>query len=502
MMTQFAKYSTLLAFGLTCSLMCPAQTATVGGGLDCNGLSPISHNVKRFMACTDPRATGDERFEDNGRYIGHDEPSVRFLSSRPKSGSNMVWRLTLPKKDPVPTQSGSRVATFELTPAIWISLALCDSNSYPQNPCKPASDRNTGTGVTTDAGSAVLELQFYPPGLAPALSCDATHWCAALNIDSLECNYGFAVCNANCTEPVNFAFLQTNGIPPGPPAPGQQTAASFTPNAQTLLMNPGDDLLITIKDTRGGLLTAVFDRTTGAEGFMVAGGSSGFEHTDLNSCQTTPYNFHPEFSSAKIQNAVPWAALVANVNLAVETGHFELGATGDMDADDSECFTGPPIDGCLDFSTGGDLDFDGPPYRRDWPDGSRRHPSPVLIGAANGRGIGPMSFTHREHSADDDHSEDENFVGYSALMFESDVPYSDSNCDFTTGKGCVAPPAGAKFYPFYSQIGKGRDCELAFGNDIEDETTNDFGKDAQYGSPTPGDLGNLSSAAMPNPCTP
>jgi hypothetical protein len=34
-----------------------------------------------------------------------------------------------------------------------------------------------------------MELQFYPPGYQPfqdAISCDATHWRAAVTIDSLE----------------------------------------------------------------------------------------------------------------------------------------------------------------------------------------------------------------------------------------------------------------------------------------------------------------------------
>jgi hypothetical protein len=491
MITRFVKYSVLAIFTLTCSLIWAAESAA-RGGLDCNGLSPISHNVKRYMACADPHGEYGERFYDNGVYVGHDEPSVRFLSSKHNSGSSMVWRLTLPKKDPVPTQSGSSVANFELTPAIWLSLALCDSNSYPQNPCKPGSDRNTGSGLTTDAGSALLELQFYPPGF-PLISCDATHWCAALNIDSLECNYGFAFCNANCEEPVNFALLQTDGIPPGPPAPGQQTAATFTPNGKTLLMNAGDDLLILVEDTRYGLLTAVFDLTSRAHGFMIASGSRGFAHTDLNSCKTIPYSFHPEYDTAKLDNIVPWAALLANVNLAVETGHFELGAKGDSDSDDSDCIAGPPIAGCVDSASGGDLDFDGPPYLPDWPDGSRHHPHSILIGAANGQGIGPMSFSDEG---------DERPSGYAQLMFETEVGYSEVNCDLATGKGCVVPPAGAKFYPFFSQVEKEGNCLLAFGNDIPVRTKNDFGKDAQYGSPTPFDLGNISSAPMPNPCKP
>ena len=51
------------------------------GGLDCNGLSPIQHPVKRVIQCADPRGSDEGRFEDNGRYIGHDEPSVRFVSN-------------------------------------------------------------------------------------------------------------------------------------------------------------------------------------------------------------------------------------------------------------------------------------------------------------------------------------------------------------------------------------------------------------------------------------
>ena len=244
MLTRFVKYLTLLVFSLICSVMCSAQTKAVGGGLDCNGYSPISKNVKPYMACTDLHGPDGGRFYDNGWYIGHDEPSIQFFSKTPNSGNNMVWEITLPKQDPTPTQSGSSIATFELTPAVWLSLDLCDPNSYPQNACKPDSDSNTGTGLSTDAGSAVLELQFYPPGWGPQISCTgpgahSTQWYAALTIDSLECNYNFAVCNANCEEPLNFAFLQDNGIPTGPAAPGEQNNASFTSNSHTLFMIEG-----------------------------------------------------------------------------------------------------------------------------------------------------------------------------------------------------------------------------------------------------------------------
>jgi hypothetical protein len=507
---RFAQVISLQILGLLApgifGFAAHAQTAAVGGGLDCNGWSPISPNIKHYLPCTDPHGANGGRFYDHGWYIGHDEPSVQFFSNRPGSGNNMVWRIRLPERDPVPTQSGSSVATFELTTAIWFSLAVCDPQSYPLNPCTPNSDSNASLQLPTDAGSAALELQFYPPGWPPfitQISCDATHWCAALNIDSLECSFQFASCNPNCTEPANFAFLQNNGVPTGPPAPGQQTNATFTPNANTLLMNPGDDLLILIRDSPRGLLTLVQDLTTGEVGFMIAGAESDFANTDSSTCQTTPFNFHPEFSTASPQNGSPWTALFANVNLAVETGHFELKLKGDKDADDAPCFPGPTIAGCYDLAIGGDLDFDGPPYRPDWPDGSKKHPSPILLGALNGQGIGPMSFV-----SDGSFSFNSGESGYSGdyhnIQFKTDVPLSDSSCNPANGVGCVVPPNGAAFYPFYNQIGTGSACRLAFGNDIPDETTNDFGKDAQYGSflnINGFGFGNFGPI-IPNPCTP
>jgi hypothetical protein len=57
--------------------------------------------------------------------------------------------------------------------------------------------------------------------------------------------------------------LQDNGVPTGPPAPGEQNNATFTPTSHTLFMNPGDKLLIIITDTPEGLLTFVFDASTG-----------------------------------------------------------------------------------------------------------------------------------------------------------------------------------------------------------------------------------------------
>src|SRR5579859_4339216 len=63
------------------------------GELDCNGLSPIQRSVRPPLGCSDPRGTAatDGRFYENGRYIGHDEPDLRFLSTKPSSGDNVTW---------------------------------------------------------------------------------------------------------------------------------------------------------------------------------------------------------------------------------------------------------------------------------------------------------------------------------------------------------------------------------------------------------------------------
>ncbi|MHB8816852.1 MAG: hypothetical protein ACYDAE_26810, partial [Steroidobacteraceae bacterium] len=307
-----------------CSLNSRVQAFQAIGNLDCNGLSQIQKPLRPQMTCADFKGDYDHRGFDNGRYIGHDEPSLEFFSTAPRSGNSVQWDFTLPVERPLPATQ-----TFENTVAIWFAIAICDSNSFPNGACIPDSDENT----PADAGSAFMELQLYPPGFPPfitQISCDLKHWCAALNIDSLEVNSSGKL-NPNCTEPVNFAWLATDGIPTGPPSPANANTATFTPNGHTLLMNQGDHLRITITDTPSGLLTRIDDLTTGQSGYMVASGRNGFQNTDPNSCAGTNYDFHPEYSTARFGNFVPWAALQANVNIAVEIGHFTPGLNGDGD---------------------------------------------------------------------------------------------------------------------------------------------------------------------------
>ncbi|GAA1555152.1 hypothetical protein GCM10009804_10030 [Kribbella hippodromi] len=551
------------------------------GGMDCNGFSPKYKSVKNGLGglCTDPVKIDKNgvpwKFEDNEHYIGHDEPSVKFISSRPGSANDITYFMRL-SKDPAakPTVNSPAVSKYaELSPAPWFGLPLCDPKSYPQNSCTPNSDSNSSAiNDPNAAGSAFMELQFYPPGFGPFLdgpSCDAGRWCAALTIDSLACTFGFATCNNNCIEPVNFSYLQTDGVPAGPPSPQLTDVSTLSPNKKTLEMRQGDILRVVMRDTAHGLLARVDDLSTGQSGSMVASAANGFMNTNIADCSGTPFDFHAEFSSAKQQNQVPWAALEGGVLMQDELGHFEAcssvssrlpvsqsypngqsfsdpnvyqvcngGAEGNgpgegpcnpatgicqnattetgaacptndsasgvnCEFSGANCMiAGPritmvngkavverwPIAGCQEnVFQNGDLDFDGSSYQADWPDGSRGHPTSFEY-------IGP--FTGGAHP-------------YPNIQFETNVAASEILCNTITGVGCTAVPKGAAFYPFWSlgstralqaSPGLGRLCVWNFGNVINHQTVQTFGKTAQYGTP---DLarfgGTLTSAVLPNP---
>src|SRR5580698_719409 len=315
--------------------------------LDCNGHSSVYQSLRPSgkLDCVDPlgptgtdssvkaataagTAAGRNRFEDNGHYVGHDEPSVKFISATPGSGNTMTYLVRLPVDPVLPdTPAGSVTSYVELSPAPWFGLPMCDPNSYPLNPCTPDSDANSGSiSDPNAAGSAFMELQLYPPGLTPftdGISCTRTKWCAALTIDSLEAGFNFVNLNTACEEPVNAAFLQRDGVPAGPPGPQLADLASATPNGETLLMNPGDSLVVSVTDPAAGFTTRITDLTTHQSGFMVASAANGFMNTNPVTCAGTPFTFHAEYSTAGQGNQVPWAALEGGVLMEQEIGHFE-----------------------------------------------------------------------------------------------------------------------------------------------------------------------------------
>ena len=528
--------SATLTLGLTSVASPAAHAASTGiapnatGELDCNGLSPIQHPVKSAVMCKDPRGTDHGRFEENGKYIGHDEPSMRFVSNQPGSGNDVTFLERLPlEPNALPTvgHPGRDVTrTFELTIAPWYSITVCDPQSAPQNRCTPESDVNAPAGNYPGAGAAFVELQFYPPGFAPFtdnISCDDTHWCSALNIDSLECSgSGFAPtgCNQNCTEPVNFAFVQTNGVPTGPPSPELSDNSSFTPNRHTLMMNPGDLIKVRMFDATipGGhaLEAQETDLSTGQSGFMIASAANGFMNTSITDCSGTPFNFQPEYDTARAQNLIPWGFGPYMINSQFEIGHFEpcsslvnpVTDTGDtfytscvgpydssaensaLESDDAPCYpfgdthggTAAPnlVTGCDVFNDAiGDLDYDGTPYYADWPDSVTpdRFPSTFLQ-------LQPTTGTGQR---------------YPQIQFVTDnsaTQFVDS-CDPQSGQNCVLPaPGPGHFYPYFTQARVGGVCVWEFGNVRNGNT---FGGDKQYGSVGPTTLGAFASAVQPNP---
>jgi hypothetical protein len=454
-----------------------------------------------------------------GKYVGHDEPSVLYYSNVPGAGNSNSWQVTLPK-DPPPSVKPGRSWSFQLTPAFWFGMAMCDTQSYPQvtNTCSPDSDSNI-TPLAQHPGTAFMELQFYPPGWVKQFagsSCDPKAWCAAMNIDSLsEDPIHGTMLNTACqnqvlggTEYVNFAFITRSGTPIGPPNPLQfDPATSGNPTRpDVLFMQPGDRISVSLHDTAQGLQAVLVDLKNHKVGSMTASAANGFGQIQAaptgTSCTETPYNFHPMYSTSSPQTRVPWAAHSYNIAFDEEIGHFDYctavdangnctgqeGAPGDQEAtdgDDVGCFPATAallvkVTGCTGTNVPG---WDGTSYLPLWPDGNTTlHPTPGLFSSPL---TGPSFNTN-----------------YSTALFESDTPRNEDPqfgpfgmCNRTTGADCTIVPTTddnqpATFYPFYSITSShgSRGCQWFIGNQVPGLTANDFGGVSQYGTLFPQDF--------------
>jgi hypothetical protein len=464
------------------------------------------------LLCTEVQNPEEVFGED--QYVGHDEPSLLFYSNQPGSGNQMTWQLTLPKDPPtLPTQGGGGTFNFQLHPAFWFGMAMCDTQSYPEqvSTCTPDSDSNIVDPAVSPnhPGTAFMELQFYPPGYVQqftGFSCDATRWCAALTIDSLSQDpVNGTTLNSTCTssilggtEYVNFAYLTKNGIPQAVPNPVQFNPADQTPDPnKVVFMNSGDRLIVTLHDSGHGLVTRVNDLTTHQKGLMTASAANGFGQVKYaptgTDCTNIPYDFHPMYSTSSEQTRVIWAAHSYNIAFSDEIGHFDFcngpnaitpggscpagnteGVSNDTeptDGDDNACFPGSAstrvqVSACLDTNTG----FDGVPYKPVWPDGNTTlHPTPIQFSS-------PLTVGD---------------LNYDRVAFEADLPRIEFNtCNRSTGAGCTLIPTTddgtpANFYPFYSTGTVRGQCTWMLGNDIPGVTANDFGKNNQYGTLLP-----------------
>jgi hypothetical protein len=492
--------------------------------------SPGSHvaiNCAHAAAMCTEVGNSDDVF---GYYVGHDEPSMLFNSNVRGSGNHMSYNITLPTEPSAndPNKLGKSY-DFELSGADWIGMAICDTQSYPEqvSTCPPDSNKNILDPAVSPkhVGQAYMEMQFYPPGWVPwptwavavgASSCSATQWCAALNIDSLSLNpvtgqtNNQACLNQVGEEYLNFAFITKNGVSTGPANPvdstigGPGVPGTFTPDPNAdLFMNPGDNLKVSFTDTPNGVEVIIHDLTTGQSGSMTASKANGFGQVKFdpngNGCTEIPYDFHPMYSTSTPKTRVTWAAGSYNVAFDTEIGHFQFcngpnqipatefgidsngnvtscptgntegqgASAGPPDGDDYFCFPGTEA---LLYNVSGctytNVGFDGVSYQPVWPDGNTKlHPTSFKFSS-------PMTGPHYN-------------IQYKQAAFETDLPAIESTCNTDTGAGCTLIPTTdsglpAAFYPFYTTSPNPNGCMWEAGNNIPGQISN-FGENNQYG---------------------
>jgi hypothetical protein len=503
--------------------------------------------------CAEPA----EPLNYDGNYIGHDEPSLLFYSNQAGAGNNVRFNLTLPTEPPTqPKQDGTGgTFNFQLNPTFWFGMTLCDDRSAPNAggsalagatvPCTPDSDTNVFTStnpadpkyIGKHPGTAFMELQFYPPSWIQqptGFSCDPERWCAAMAIFSLSENQNTgAVNNNDCLnkvglEPANYAFITRSGVPTDPTDP---LGVNFrVDSSKDLMMQSGDNVVVTMQDTAHGLQIGLDDQTKGQTGSMIASASNGFKAVNFDpsasQCTETPWDFHPMYSTSSEDTRVVWAAHSYNVAASAEIGHFEYcnavdgqggnctqaGAndSGGLDGDDTQCFAPPfqkpfngtkvKVGGCV----GSDGDFDGVSYQNSWPG--------TLSNAAQDAAVHPTPIRFTSPLINGTQN-------FQRVAFEADLPRIETpdgspnnNCNRSTGAGCVNPPNGAAFYPIYSTTSINGQCVWQFGGPSIAGTTNTFGgtSTAQYGpflvSDYPGvggpttRINNFRNVLATNPC--
>jgi hypothetical protein len=247
---------------------------------------------------------------------------------------------------------------------------------------------------------------------------------------------------------------------------------------------------------------------------MTASAANGFMNTNIKTCDGTPFTFHAEYNTAKIQNQVPWAALEGGVLMEQEIGHSEVcsSVTNEdpfsMSYPGGQSYSDPEVyDTCVGGSEGPNATGEGPcnsttgicqnaetqgpngpvacptdnsasgalcefadgfcfqkgartvlvngVSRLEWSDAKQCFADRYQNGDLDFDGLSYQSFAWPNGGRDRPTAFQ--YVGpfsygnhYPKIQFESDIGGSSALCNTMTGVGCTVAPTSANFYPFWS----------------------------------------------------
>ena len=221
-------------------------------------------------------------------------------------------------------------------------MALCDPNSYPQAPCTPESRLRTprpASAPTAPPAERWRRLGVHGDAALPAgqrrrsstrRSCDDTHWCAALTIDSPSAPPGSRGATGTARNRSTSPSSSRDGVPTGPPDPQESTSPRWRPNSETLLMNPGDPIRVHMFDARasgggGDAFEVVIQDYTGHDGLHAGVRGERLRRHDLDGRLLG----HAVQLPARVRhggrgnNISPWAASATDISTEFETGHWE-----------------------------------------------------------------------------------------------------------------------------------------------------------------------------------
>ena len=385
-------------------------------------------------ACSSPASapTRSPRSPRTAAYVGHDEPSVEFRSTKPGTGYDLTYQVQLPEEPAGAAEAERHPAapgTSSCARRSGSGLTMCDTESAPEytSVCTPDSDVNakfTSSNPNSPAyigrhpGNAFMELQFYEPGYVPqfeGFGCTATQWCANMTIDSLGLDQNTGIANNNdCLnnnflvgeEPVNWAYVTKSGKSQAPADPlkisqSANPALALNPDpTKDLMMNSGDRLTVHMHDTKAGMRADITDNTTHQSGSMTASIANGFgqvvyaperEEVHLAAVRVPPGVQHlgaprEHVERAHLQRGVlrrdrPLRAVRRDrpgharpaPSPARTTPRWTRTTSTACPAPTPSSSTSPPASA----AGGGDSDFDGESYQNRWPG--------TLANAANGR---------------------------------------------------------------------------------------------------------------------